>query len=426
MSNRYDIVVIGGGPIGLASAYNCARAGRSVLLLEQFNFFNQSGSSNDLVRMFRTMYTQDFMADLAFQSIDCWRELEMEVGESLIWMSGLLNFGDPNYQSGPEGNLTAPIKNMERLGLSYEILTAEQIMRRYPFRKLPSDFVGVFAPQNGCINVPVLLRSLYRLAQAYGAKLVSHSQVKGFEVKDTSVSVTFDTGEVETVTASKCILAPGAYINDMLTSVGLQIDLNIWEMVYEYYATDPGPRGTLFPSMWFQFLDPTDGDPAKSNLFYGFPTVPWGPPNLARIAVDNAVNIIANPAKRQIAAAANDLQVTAEFVANHCVGVDNRPNYSGTCLQTNVVDNMYVLDFLPPTVGPGHTNVAIFTAGWAMKLVPLVGKILADLVISGSTKYDISQFRITRPGILEDTSPAGQELKLALSKDVRKFGLAPY
>src|SRR5208282_405075 len=99
--------------MGLSAVYNCARAHKSVLLLERFNFFNQSGSSNDLVRMFRTMYTQDFMADLAFQSIEAWRELESDGGQSLIWMSGLLNYGDPSYQSGPEGNLTDPVKNMD-------------------------------------------------------------------------------------------------------------------------------------------------------------------------------------------------------------------------------------------------------------------------------------------------------------------------
>jgi sarcosine oxidase/L-pipecolate oxidase len=401
MKHQHDVVVIGGGPIGLASAYQCAKRGKSVLLLERFNFFNQSGSSNDLVRMFRTMYTQAFMANLAFQSIDIWKELESDAGESLIWMSGLLNFGDPNYQSGPEGNLLDPIKNMERLGLPYKILTAEEIMRQYPFQKLPSNFVGVFAPDNGCINVPLLLRSLYRLAQAYGAQLQSHSKVLDFQVNEDAVSVTYDNGETQTVTATKCILAPGAYINDILKSVDITIDLNIWEMVYEYYATDPGPRGTLFPSMWFQFVDSTGGDPAKSNLFYGFPTVPWGSPNLARIAVDNAVNVIANPSERKISPAANDLQITADFVAKHCIGVDDRPNYSGTCLQTNVIDNMYVLDFLPPSVGGGYKNVVVFTAGWAMKLVPLIGKILSELVIDGATTYDISNFKITRKGVLK-------------------------
>jgi sarcosine oxidase/L-pipecolate oxidase len=401
MTTQYDILVVGGGPIGLAAAYKCAQSGQSVLLLEQYNFFNLSGSSNDLVRMFRTMYTQDFMADLAFQSIRLWRDLEIEAGESLIWMSGLLNFGDPSYQSGPEGNLTDPIKNMDRLGLSYRILTVDQIMQQYPFRELPSNFIGVFAPDNGCINVPLLLRSLYRLAQSYGAKLVAHAVVQDLILAEDGVSVTFDAGGSRVIKARKCILAPGAYINRILKNIGIQLDLNIWEMAYEYYATDPGPTGTLFPSMWFQFMDPTDGDDAKSNLFYGFPTVFWGPPNLARIAVDNAVSVIADPAQRLIAPAANDLQITSEFVTKHCIGVDNRPNFCGTCLQTNVADNMYVLGFLPEEIGVGHKNLVLFTAGWAMKMVPLIGQILADLALRGATPYDISQFRITRPGVLK-------------------------
>jgi len=75
MKPQYDVAVIGGGPIGLAAAYQSAKAGKSVVLLERFNFFNQSGSSNDLVRMFRAMYTQDFMADLAFEAIGCGRTL---------------------------------------------------------------------------------------------------------------------------------------------------------------------------------------------------------------------------------------------------------------------------------------------------------------------------------------------------------------
>jgi len=274
-------------------------------------------------------------------------------------------------------------------------------MQQYPLRNLPGNFVGVFAPTNGCINVPLMLRSLYRLAQSYGATLRAHAEVKDLKVSEDGVTVSFDSGEMETVTASKCIITPGAYINDVLQHIGLQIDLSIWEMVYEYYATDPGPNGTLFPSIWFQFLDNTDGDPAKSNLFYGFPTVAWGPPNLARIAVDNAVNIISNPAQRKIVPAANDLQIVADFVAKHCVGTDNRPNYAGTCLHGNVFDNMYVLDFLPSSVGKGYNNVAVYTAGWAMKLVPLLGKILSEMVIDGATSYDISQFKITRKGILK-------------------------
>ena len=398
-ARHFDVIVVGGGPIGLAAAYHCARAGRSVLVLERFNFFNQSGSSNDLVRMFRTMYTQDFMADLAKASIGLWHDLEADAGEQLILMSGLLNFGDPNYASGPEGNLMAPIKNLKRLGMPYRILTVDEIEAEYPLKDLPRNFEGIFAPDNGCINVPLVLRSLYRLGLAYGATMRSHARVTGLELRGDGVSVAVE-GDPQPYTAGKCIVAAGAYSNQVLAAIGIRLNLSIWEMVYEYYAANPGPEGTYFPSMWFQFLGNTGGDPAKSNLFYGFPSVPWGPANLVRIAVDNAVNIISDPEQRQIAPSANDLSITADFVDRHCVGVDSRPNFCGTCLQTNVPDNMYVLDFLPPSVGPACRNVAVFTAGWGFKLTPLIGRALGQLVLEGETEYDISEFRITRPGVL--------------------------
>lgn len=55
MAPVYDVVVVGGGPIGLATAYEVAKSGHSVVVLEQNNFFNQAGSSGDLMRMYRTM-----------------------------------------------------------------------------------------------------------------------------------------------------------------------------------------------------------------------------------------------------------------------------------------------------------------------------------------------------------------------------------
>lgn len=402
---QYDVIVVGGGPMGLSAAYHCAKAGQRVLVLERFNFFNQSGSSNDLVRMFRTMYTQDFMADLAKQAIALWAELERDAGQSLIWMSGLLNFGDPDYHDGPEGNLTDPIKNLDRLKMSYRILSAKEIMERYPFKDLPSSFIGVFAPDNGCINVPQVLRSLYYLDSALGVKLVANTSVHEITLTDDGVTVHADLGTTQAVTARRCVLAAGAYTNHVLASLGLQLRLNIWEMVFEYYAAAPGPGGALFPSMWFQFLDPS-GEPAQSNLFYGFPSVPWAPPNLVRIAVDDATNIISDPDARQLTPSIHDLDITASFVRRYCVGVDDRPSFMGTCLQTNVADNMFVLDLLPPSVGPGHKNVAVFTAGWGFKFVPLIGRVLRDLVLDGQTTFDVKRFAITRPGVLPSATAA--------------------
>lgn len=201
------------------------------------------------------------------------------------------------------------------------------------------------------------------------------------------------------------IITCGAYTNEILKPLNIQLDLNIWEMVYGYYATDPGPQATLFPSIWFQFLDNTDGGPLKSNLFYGFPTVSWGPPNTVRIAVDSAANIIKDPSERRLSPSSNDLEITSNFVKQHCINIDSQPNYCGACLQSDLPDNMYILDYLPSSIGEYHKNVAIFTAGWGFKFVPLIGKILKELVIDGETSYDISYFKIEREGVIIKEKP---------------------
>ena len=42
----------------------------------------------------------------------------------------------------------------------------------------------------------------------------------------------------------------------------------------------------------------------------------------------------------------------------------------------------------------GHRNVVIYTAGWAAKFIPLIGKICVRLAIDGETPYDISHFKL--------------------------------
>ena len=58
---QVDVVVVGGGPVGLSTAHECAKEGKKVAVLEKFVLYNASGSSADFMRMFRTMYTEDYM-----------------------------------------------------------------------------------------------------------------------------------------------------------------------------------------------------------------------------------------------------------------------------------------------------------------------------------------------------------------------------
>lgn len=87
--------------------------------------------------------------------------------------------------------------------------------------------------------------------------------------------------------------------------------------------------------MWFQFAPDKNG---RSQLFYGFPTVPWGPPNVARIAVDAASRRIKDPSERLTNVVnPDDIRDTQDFIRQHVAGVDSTvPAFTLSCLQTNV------------------------------------------------------------------------------------------
>lgn len=406
--------------MGLSTAYNCSKAGKSVLLLERFILYNQSGSSSDLVRMFRTMYTEDFMADLAKSCMDLWDQLEIDAGEKLREMSGLLNFGDPTYESGPEGNLKDPIKNLKRLEMKYQELTADQIQQQFPFKDLPSNFEGLWAPDNGCINVSLVLRKLAELSRSNGTDIIEYATVKKVTACDEHVKVDVEISDasgtsidIKTFEAKNCAITAGAYVNHILEpSFHIRLNVDIWEMTSAYYSCDPqlvyqstqgaqphtveALQGNPFKSMWFQFAKNDNSDRDTSNLFYGFPSVPWGPPNLARIAIDNAKRRITDPNDRLTNPSAYDIDRTRQFIRNHTVGVNDLPSFAGTCLQTNLPDNMFVLDYIPT-----HPNVVVFTGGWGFKFVPLIGLILKQLIFDHGTAYNISHFKITRPGVMK-------------------------
>jgi monomeric sarcosine oxidase len=392
---KYDVIVVGGGVLGLSAAYHCAKAGKKVLLLEQYEFFNQNGSSADFCRMWRVMYTGAYYAEMALKTSPMWDELEGQLGEKLIDKSGLLNFGI-DTPGTPEGTMEDAKRVMKELKIPFTQLTSAELMKQYPFKNLPDDYYGLYQANGGTINVQGVLRGYHKLAAAAGATLRSGQWVTGIESNSTYVDVhTVKT----TYRAGKVIVCAGAFVNELLAPYEIKINLQIWEMTFAYYQVlDPA---VTYP-MWFQF----DETPASggSSLFYGFPSVPWARPGYLRLAVDYASHISDSPTTRTYVPATQDIHLTMDYIQRHMIGVSTQPTQMATCLVPLVPDNGYVLDFAPPAV-PNRENVVIATAGWAFKFAPMFGKLTAELAIDGESTWNIAPMAITRPGVLVDLYP---------------------
>ena len=160
-----EVVVVGAGVMGLATARELRRAGRDVVVCEQFELGHDRGSSHGGSRIVRLSYPEERWVRLAQESFPLWRELEAESGRSLLDLNGTLDLGDwaPNRDA-----LTV-------CGVPFEVLDAGQIEHRFGIRADPGDR-GLFQADGGIIRADTALEAL-----AEAVELREHVRVRSVD-----------------------------------------------------------------------------------------------------------------------------------------------------------------------------------------------------------------------------------------------------
>lgn len=386
MKNNFDAIVIGGGSMGLASAYQIGKRNARVLVLEKFKFLNQQGSSAGYSRQYRIPYPEDYMVQMALDAQPYWDELQLHTKRILMDKVGTLWFGDPNVHS-TEGNIAGAEKALKQLGVDYESLTVENIEEEFHFRNLPKNYTGLFQADGASIDLAATLQTLYDLNnQNPVVTLKEFSPVIKIERKDNIFYVSTPEG---TFSAPKIVITPGPYINEVLKLLEVHVAVTYWEMSSAYFRkTQPDIQ---YPT-WFVFQEP-EGE--NGNQFYGFPGVKWDYPGYIRVAPDFVIHPLDNPDQRTGQPNAQVLAYTSQWVKDHMTGLDIKPEKTSTCLiaLSKLKNKELLLDFAPPYV-PGSQDIVIYGTGWAAKFIPLLGRILSDLALDGKTPYNIAPFRL--------------------------------
>src|SRR5512134_2858108 len=93
----FDVIVVGLGGMGSATACHLARRGSNVLGLEQFDMPHELGSSHGVTRIIRLAYAEhpDYVP-LLRRAYELWRELENAAGERLLFITGGIDAGAPD------------------------------------------------------------------------------------------------------------------------------------------------------------------------------------------------------------------------------------------------------------------------------------------------------------------------------------------
>ena len=186
-----DLVVVGGGLMGLSTAWAAAKRGKRVTLVDPRPLVNEHNASNDESKVFRLAYgAQRSYVALARRALAGWRALEDESGRVLLHRTGLLLFGPPG------GFWQQSARTLLEMG-------EEVRVQKGPIPGFRDVEEAVVDPQGGWLDARACLRALEERAVAHGADVrrgVAATRVRGGEVA-------LDSGE--TLRARAVVVAAG-------------------------------------------------------------------------------------------------------------------------------------------------------------------------------------------------------------------------
>lgn len=378
LKSDYQAIVIGCGGIGSAALYWLARqTGGDVLGLEQYRLGHSLGGSQDHSRIIRLSYHAPEYAKLAPHTYVAWREVEAESGIQLVHQTGGIQFGPRDV-----GEIAKYATSMTELGIPFEELTPEEGYKRYPqFRFRDSDQI-LFQASDGFVDPRLANAAHVNLARARGAVVLDDTRVEKAEAETEGVIVHTSRGRF---TARSLVIASGAWTNHILKHLDVHLPLTVTEEQVTYFAT-PHLRKFApdrFPIwIWHGELG-----------FYGFPVY-------GEVATKAGQDVGGDPVTvetRKMDTNPRALQRLTSFLAERIPDFLGPILYTKPCLYTMPPDRNFILDTLPE-----HPNVSVVVgAGHGFKFASLLGRILSDLAVKGSTPFSIDAFSLDRPAITD-------------------------
>ncbi|RYJ13898.1 N-methyl-L-tryptophan oxidase [Halogeometricum borinquense] len=375
MRNRYDVIVVGVGGMGSATAYHLANRGADVLGLERYDVPHDMGSSHGVTRIIRkAQYEHPSYVPLVRRAYDLWRELAEKTGRDLLTITGGIDAGPPDSQV-----FDGSRRSCEAHDIDHELLSAAEVNDRFPGYDLPEDHRAVYQPDGGFLVPEQCIIAHTEAAQAAGAEIRAREPMRDFTpLADGGVRVTTPKGTYE---ADRLVVTAGAWTPKLVPELeGLAVPER--QVLAWLQPSDPA----AFDAENFPVFVHADED----GHYYGFPRhdVPgfkFGKFNHFEETVDpDEMDRQPRPADERALRA----------YAERCFPKGAGPTVKlATCLFTNTPDEHFILDTHPEhpqiTIGAGFS-------GHGFKFASVVGEILADFALDGETNHDTDLFRIDR------------------------------
>jgi len=379
MTTHYDAIVLGIGAMGSATLYHLAKRGLNVLGIEQFEIPHEMGSSHGLTRIIRLAYYEDSSyVPLLRRAYDLWDTLETEADEKLFYQTGSIDMG-PEDSEVFAGSLQSCIEH----DLEHEVLTADELNKRFPGYQMPAETMAVFQPQGGLLVPERCIVAHSEIAQQHGATLHTGETVQSWDVlADGRVQVTTNNA---TYTADKLAICGGAWVYKHVPSLSGIAVPERQVLIWQETKTPEWFTPERFP-VWNAIVD--------EGRYYGFPEFnPAGDTPGMKFGRYHHLDETCDPDTVDRNPNTDDEKILRDFSERYFPQGAGKTLSMKACMFTNTPDEHWILDTLPDTP---QVTVAGGFSGHGFKMASVIGEIMADLTQNSTTDHDIGLHRLAR------------------------------
>lgn len=209
MKTNYDIIIIGGGLLGCATAYQLAKRNAGDILLVDGNEIASQASARAACLLTRAR-TKPALMELVQETYDCISEIENLLGESLdLQMCGSVTIASSEASLK---ELEALEEAANRFGIPNERISRERSKELLPWISEEAIDTALYMPTDAFIDSALLCSGYAKAAKQLGVCLRPNCKVKEIIVDgDTVTGIRLYNGEV--ITAPIVVNAAGAWAN---------------------------------------------------------------------------------------------------------------------------------------------------------------------------------------------------------------------
>ena len=233
MAKTFDVIVIGGGIMGCCNAYQLAKRGLKVALVEKrYIGDGPTGKSSAIIRQH---YSNELTARMALYSLGIFQNFEDERGDTCSFKrTGFVALVAAKDHAALEAN----VKFQRGLGIKTEVVSPEALREIIPGLETTDLVAAAYEPESGYADAYLAANAFARAAERFGASIFVKTKVGGIRFEGDRVAG-IDSPAVQ-LDAPIILCCTGAWTAAVAKMVGVDVPINACRAQVAYFLRPDG------------------------------------------------------------------------------------------------------------------------------------------------------------------------------------------